>query len=82
MTNKPKTCKQQVKNTSTLNMTQPKVDKTTDYNKGFEAGVRTVASAIGREKTFDAKLFNGNYFLKQPDGTYFSINSLSKYKDK
>ena len=27
--------------------------------------------------TWEAKFFNGNYYRKMPDGTYYSINSLS-----
>ncbi len=27
---------------------------------------------------FEGKLVNGNYYQKQSDGTYFSVNSLSK----
>lgn len=28
--------------------------------------------------TWEAKFFNGNYYRKMPDGTYYSINSLSE----
>lgn len=65
-----------------LAVDKTKKKKQSDYDKGFTAGVSTVARAIGRENAFDAKLFKGNYYLKQPDGTYFSINSLSEYKDE